>query len=123
MVRGGKLIVLSLIILVILSTFVYSQLSDLDPVVTSPTGFDLDVSYSWLYERLVNMTTPIDVRSLATIALIQRGSGQFSGLIEEIHDLEDQTQNCWPTTGCKVKDTALATLALAILPLLLYLCI
>ena len=116
MVRGDSLLVLSLVILLLFSFSIYAQTaSETEFEIADIQGvFDSSLSYSWLNDKITNMTPQIGVRSLATIALIQRGTGPFAGLIEQIHNLEDQTQHCWPSTGCNVKDTALATLALAL---------
>ncbi len=82
---------------------------------TSATAGDLGDSYNWLHDTLVNSTMPVDVRALAMIALIQGGSSRnLAGLVEQLRLLEDQNQKCWPSTGCKVTDSALATLALAL---------
>jgi len=133
MARGGRLIFL-LCILLLLVSFVYAQ--ELDAERTDDTfdaaasdntgtsggftgtnvpGSDLGTSYDWLHDTLVNSTMPAGVRGLATIALVQSGSSRsMTGLIEQLRLLEDQNQKCWPSTGCKVADSALATLALSL---------
>lgn len=106
MVRGDRLFYLFLVI-ILLSLPVYSQ---------TEAGFSDSKSYDFLYGKLTNSTPSSDVRSLSTIALIGGGleSGKLSGLIGEIKKLEDPVQHCWPSNNCRVKDSSLATLALAL---------
>ncbi len=114
MIRGDRLKVLLLIFL-LLNNIVFAQLdSDTSDVTTASAGFDQAKSYDWLYEKMVNATFTSDIRSLGTLALIQGTNKDISGLIDEIKKLEDSTLGCWPKEGCKVKDSALATLALAL---------
>lgn len=135
MTRGGRFVVL-LVIVLLLIPFIFAQGLDAERAgedsfddtdsgtsAVSSGGFtgtsavvgDLGDSYNWLHDTLVNSTMPVDVRSLAMIALIQGGSSRnLAGLVEQLRLLEDQNQKCWPSTGCKVADSALATLALAL---------
>ncbi len=138
MTRGGRFVVLLVIVLLLISSifaqgldaergdedsFDDAESADSGTSAVSSGGFtgtsavagDLGDSYNWLHDTLVNSTMPVDVRSLAMIALIQGGSSRnLAGLVEQLRLLEDQNQKCWPSTGCKVADSALATLALAL---------
>lgn len=109
MVRGERFIFLVLVGIFLLSLAVFAQTG------TSEISFDQSKSYDWLYDKLTNSTPLPEARSLATIALVQSGieSGKLSGLVDNLKKLED-SQGCWPSGGCKVRDTALATLTLAL---------
>ncbi len=127
MARGGRLtVLLCIFMLLISSSFAQSldaEREDSSSDEGSDTGTfesvnlqtDLGDSYQWLSTTLTNSTMPVDVRAIATTALIQGGSvSNLAGIVGELRQLEDQNQKCWPSTGCKVTDSAFATLALAL---------
>src|SRR3989344_3502014 len=122
MVRGGMLVVLVLVIFTIInSSFVYAELNDTEDL-SQPSvlnnqpagGFDASKSYNWLYEKVSNASFDTDKRALSDIALIQGNFPNVAGLLEALRDKEDAVNGCWPRGGCKVKDSALATLALTL---------
>ncbi|MBS3152317.1 hypothetical protein J4230_02805 [Candidatus Woesearchaeota archaeon] len=122
MVRGDRAIFLTLLIFIILiNSFVVFAAEDnasvagtastsADAVV--PLGYDQAKSYEWLYNKVKNATFGVDQRAISTIALLQNPPGNAEGFVEALRDSEDRVNFCWPNGGCKVKDTALATLAL-----------
>ncbi len=122
MERGGKLVFSIILILsLILSTFIVfaaNETENTDTVIQpipQSQGFDQAKSYLWLYNNVKNVSFPdVDKRALSTIALIQGSNSNMKGLVEALKDKEDRVNGCWPSGGCKVKDTALATLALAL---------
>ncbi len=75
------------------------------------SGFDEEKSYAWL-SNSVSDWSKIEVfsQSLAIMALINHGDDVAAG----VSSLKGKEANdgCWPSGGCKVTDTALATLAL-----------
>lgn len=140
MVRGGivRFFIALILMLVIVSSFAFADengtvdepadagmtdplsepITDVPASTTVPSmggGLDLARSYSWLYDEVRNSSSmDVSVRALSDIALIQGNPGEMSGLIEALRDFEDTTNHCWPTGGCRVKDSALATLALSL---------
>lgn len=123
MVRGGKELFLILVILMLIlgSFFVYAQdensttNTNSSASTLSPSSFNPTTSYNWLYQHVKNSSSMnVDVRALSTIALIQGNPGELSGIVEALKDKEDSNNGCWPSGGCKVKDTALGTLTLAL---------
>ncbi len=115
MKSGGRLRVLLLVLSLFLSNIIFAQTDGgTTGVVTSGAGFDQAKSYDWLYKKMIDATFTSDIRGLGTMALIQGTNKDFSGLIEEIKKLEDTSLGCWPKDGCKVKDSALAVMAMAL---------
>ena len=75
------------------------------------SGFDSEKSYSWLTTATSNWAN-LDVfsQSLAILALINHGDDVSAG-VSNLKGKEDN-DGCWPSGGCKVTESALATLAL-----------
>ena len=75
------------------------------------SGFDEEKSYSWLSTTTSNWAN-LDVfsQSLAILALINHGDDVSAG-VSNLKGKEDN-DGCWPSGGCKVTESALATLAL-----------
>ncbi len=139
MVRGGKVFLIILFVLV-LSFNVFAVVDNVacTPVCTATqtctngacvdntqidpgaTGqatagvFDSTKSTNWLLNATSNRSMTLDIKALADIAIMQKGSGQFSGLVQTLKAKEDNSSNCWPQGGCKVRDTSIATLALSL---------
>ncbi len=117
MVRGGKSVFSFLVIfLLIISSFsVYADEHNAT-ISTTPapfsSGFNQAASYNWLYEKVSNSSVSDDVQALSNIALLQGGTPR-AGPIEALRDKED-AMGCWPRGSCRVKDSALATLALSL---------
>jgi len=87
--------------------------SSTPPAAVTPTGFNPAKSYSWLLGKANSSALhPVD-RAVSNIALLQGENLNLLGLLKDLKDREDAT-GCWPQGGCVVKDTALATLALAL---------
>ena len=123
MVRGGgvKSLIIIIFLLIISSISVFAQndtaavtSSTSTSTVINPVVYDQSASYNWLYTKVKNTTVGVDQRALSTIALLQSPPGNVQGLIEALRDSEDRVNSCWPNGGCKVRDTALATLALTL---------
>ncbi|MBI2148078.1 hypothetical protein HYU23_00200 [Candidatus Woesearchaeota archaeon] len=117
MARGERFFIFIILLLLILASFVYSQndtTTDTSVTQTTQLGYDQAKSYGWLYTKVKNATFSVDQRALSTISLLQNSQGEMAGLIEALKDSEDRINNCWPNGACKVKDTALAALALAL---------
>src|SRR3989338_3660825 len=70
-------------------------------------------SYQWLYDTITNRTVNDADEAAAIIALLGESSGELGGLVEELKKRENEN-HCWPKEGCRVKDTALGTLALSL---------
>ena len=99
---------LIVILVAFLSTIVLALEND---TTTTETGFDEEKSYSWLDNAVQNWNS-LDVfsESLAIISLIN-GNKEVSSGVSDLKAKED-ADSCWPAGGCKVTETALATLAL-----------
>jgi hypothetical protein len=113
--RGGKQIVyFSLIFLLIINVvFAAENVTDITSSTSSNSVPDFAKSYNWLHAKTSNVTTTTEITSLTMIALA--GSGKpLTGYADDLTATEDATNKCWPKGGCKVKETSLATLALAL---------
>ena len=99
---------LIVILVAFLSTIVLALEND---TTTTDTGFDEEKSYSWLDNAVQNWNS-LDIfsESLAIISLIN-GNKEVSSGVSDLKAKED-ADSCWPAGGCKVTETALATLAL-----------
>lgn len=80
-------------------------------VVAQTSSFDEEKSYSWLKTKIGNWeTNDVNVIAFVMLAMINHGD-DVSGGVSKLRSLEHAT-HCWPNSGCKVLDTALASLAL-----------
>ncbi|MEK6956142.1 MAG: hypothetical protein AABW52_05760 [Nanoarchaeota archaeon] len=130
MKRGLVSIILILILIFSTTAIAAERGEDLDkqPPTTDATSNDLGTdtkttttteetglanSYQWLYDTITNRTVNDADEAIAIIALLGESSGELGGLVDELKKRESDT-HCWPKDGCRVKDTALATLALSL---------
>ena len=137
MIRGDKLIVLILYIiistLIITSVFaieetpdsnVNTQTTDTDvssgipsspitnlPQSESQTDIISQKAANWLEENTAEQSGIFD-QSLSVIAMVSAGKTDVSKYVKNIKDAQDSEAGCWPKTKCKVKDTSLATIAM-----------
>ncbi len=73
---------------------------------------DLDKAYNWLYNKSINNIGTDAEQGLELIALLGEGKNKdLQPLVARLKTNQD-TIGCWPKGQCKVKDTALATLAM-----------
>ncbi|HLC58874.1 MAG TPA: hypothetical protein VJI68_03350 [Candidatus Nanoarchaeia archaeon] len=123
MERGGfKLFLLITCLLIIFSSFSVFAANETNgsgsqttSTVTNLARGDLSKSYGWLHASISNTSSlSIEDRALSSIALLQNSQFQVSGSIENLKRLEDAASKCWPSGNCNVKDSSLATLALAL---------
>lgn len=81
------------------------------PAASSQEAFDEEKSYSWLRSNTENWNSlNVPDASLAILAFNNNGDDSSKG-VSNLMSRRDPT-GCWPSGGCKVIDTAFATLAL-----------
>ena len=137
MERGDSLRAIILCIILTLSLLSYAFAVEEDNLETTDSGAtedgldsqeNLDNSFSnvleatsdttsqkaaqWLSEQTSEEPTGIFDQSLAILAILSAGETDVSKYVENIKNAQDIEQGCWPSGGCKVKDTALATMAM-----------
>ncbi len=137
MARGGKWLVLIFIIILVLMLLNYgiaAEETDSDKEKTavedkpSSGGTSKDEgasdsseladaskeisSFEWVYNKTTDNVGSVVDDSFAVIALLAEGDRDISQLVDRLKTRMDKTAGCWPTGGCKVKDTSLAVLAM-----------
>ncbi len=69
-------------------------------------------SLDWLENKTTDNIEDIYEDSLAVIALLGSDQRDISGLVDRLKSRGDVQTGCWPSGACKVKDTAIAGLAM-----------
>ncbi len=123
MIRGGKTLVLVTLFILIISTLNIALAIEEDAPTDSPSDTFTDTApvetpqedkttkaATWL-QNTTKDTAGVFEQSLAIIAMLTAGRTDISEHVQNLKEAKD-IANCWPKGRCKIKETAVATLAM-----------
>lgn len=98
-------------ILIIFLLIPFSIAQDLDDYTEEPAEIvNIDTSVEWIMQQ--SPTTAEDA-ALATLAATKSDTVSNREAVNKLLNLKNKRYDCWPSTSCNVKDTALAIIALS----------